>query len=134
MATRLFVLAMIGSICCGLVSCGGGGSDDSGGSSGACERISAGSSELVIRNELATGVRAFLPQFAFGADMLAGECNIVGMNIPASLPSVQVELTRCNNTQANSDCDGRLVAPTRTQSVSVPQGGRATLTITASMF
>lgn len=111
-------------------SCGGGGDGDSGG----CERISEGPSTLTVRNELSTGVRAFLPQFAFGADMFAGECNVIGLDARGTTTAIEVRLTRCNNSAADSSCTGRLVAPTRNVTVSLPQGGSATLAVTPSMF
>lgn len=114
-------------------SCGGGGGDDGGGGGG-CERISEGPSNLTVQNNLPGGVRAFLPQFAFGADMFAGECNVIGLNARGTTSSIEVRLTRCNNTTDNSSCDGRLTGATRTVFVNLPQGGAATLTVTPAMF
>ena len=114
-----------------LASCGGGGD---GGSAGGCEVISDGPSKLTVRNNLSTGVRAYLPQFAFGADMLAGECDVIGLDALGTTTSIRVELTRCNNTSSNSDCDGRLVSPTRAVTVFLPQGGTAALDVNADLF
>ena len=122
-AAAVLVAAMLAS------SCGGGGDGD-----GGCERISEGPSTLTVRNELSTGVRAFLPQFAFGADMAAGECNVIGLDARGTTTSITVQLTRCNNTVSNTSCTGRLVTPTRSVSVSLPQGGSATLNVTSALF
>lgn len=113
-----------------LASCGGGG--DSGG--GGCELVSEGPSKLTIRNSLSGGVQAYLPQFAFGADMFSGECIVIGLDARGTTSSIRVELTRCNNSFSNTSCDGRLVAPTRSVTVNLPQGGAATLEVTPSLF
>lgn len=117
-----------------LSSCGGGGDSSPGGASGACERVSAGSRSLTIRNELASGVEAFLPQFAFGADMAAGECNTIGLEYTAAAVAVRVELTQCTNTPGDTNCTGKLFGPTRISTVNLPRGESRTLTVNADTF
>ncbi len=113
-----------------LVSCGGGG--DGGGSG--CELVSDGPSKLTIRNNLSTGVQAYLPQFAFGAEMYSGECVVVGLDARGTTSAIRVELTRCNNSFSDSSCTGKLVPPTRAVTVNLPQGGGATLEVNAALF
>ena len=110
-------------------SCGGGDS-----SSGDCERVSAGASSLTVKNELASGLEAFFPQFAFGADMAAGECNIVGLEYPAASVFVRVELRQCTNTPDDTNCAGKLFGPTRISTIPLPRGGSSTLTVNADTF
>lgn len=116
-----------------LASCGGGGSSSSS-TSGACERVSAGTSSLTVKNELATGLEAFFPQFAFGADMAAGECNIVGLEYSAASVFVRVELRQCTNTPGDTNCTGKLFGPTRISTINLPRGGSSTLTVNADTF
>lgn len=129
---RAPVVALVGASLV-FASCGGGGGDG-GSATGACEEVSAGPSKLTVNNTLGTGVRAYLPQFAFGSDMFTGECNVVGLDARGTTSSIRVELTRCNNSFADSDCTGKLVAPTHVEVVNLPQGGAATLVVTAAMF
>jgi hypothetical protein len=124
---RLCTIVACGAL---LASCGGGGD---GGSSGGCELVTDGPSKLTIRNNLPTGVEAYLPQFAFAADMYSGECVVIGLD-PGTTTFIRVELTQCNNSFSNSDCTGRLVPPTRAVTVNLPEGGAATLEVNASLF
>ena len=131
MTTRLHGRLIAIAACVALLaSCGGGGDSGSGG----CELVSDGPSKLTIRNSLSTGVQAFLPQFAFGADMFSGECIVIGLDARGTTSAIRVELTRCNNSFNDSSCDGRLVAPTRAVTVNLPQGGEATLEVTPNLF
>ncbi|MBK9360585.1 MAG: hypothetical protein IPM99_05295 [Rubrivivax sp.] len=100
---------------------------------GRCEQVTAGASNLTVRNQLPSGLEVFLPQFAFGADMLSGECNIIGLEFPGSL-SIRVELTQCANSGDDSDCTGRKFGPTRVRTISLTRGGSATLVIEPSNF
>jgi hypothetical protein len=100
---------------------------------GTCEQVSLGSSALTVKNQLPSGLEVFLPQFAFGADMLSGECNIVGLEFSGSV-DVRVELTQCANSPANSDCTGTKYGPTRVRSISLTRGGSATLVVDPSTF
>jgi hypothetical protein len=113
-----------------VTSCGGGSSPGGGG----CERVSAGSSSVTIKNDLATGLEAGFPQFAFGADLASGECNIVGLEYSAASVDVRVELTQCNNSAADTNCTGRTFGPTRVQTIGLPRGGSRTVTVTAATF
>jgi hypothetical protein len=117
-----------------LASCGGGGDSSSGGTSGACERVSAGTSSLTVKNELASGLEAFLPQFAFGTDMAAGECNIVGLEYATASVAVRVELRQCTNTPGNTDCAGKLFGPTRISTILLARGESRTLTVNSDTF
>ena len=116
-----------------LASCGGGGSSSSS-AVGACERVSSGASSLTVKNELASGVEAFLPQFAFGTDMAAGECNIVGLEYSTASLFVRVELRQCNNTSGDTNCAGKLFGPTRISTILLPRGGSSTLTVNSDTF
>lgn len=115
---------------------GGGGGDDGGGggASSACERVSAGPTDIVIRNQLSTGVRAFFSELAFGSDMLAGECNTVGFDTRGRSLAIGVELQQCSNVLANSQCDGLLFGPTRTVSVLVTPGNSYSVVVDAATF
>ena len=117
-----------------LASCGGGGDSSPGGSSGGCERVSAGTSSLTVKNELASGLEAFFPQFAFGTDMAAGECNIVGLEYTAASLFVRVELRQCTNTPGDTNCAGKLFGPTRISTIDLPRGGSSTFTVNADTF
>lgn len=116
-----------------LASCGGGGSSSSS-TSGTCQRVSAGTSSLTVKNELASGLEAFFPQFAFGTDMAAGECNIVGLEYSAAAVDVRVELKQCTNTPGDTNCAGKLFGPTRISTIPLPRGGSSTLTVNADTF
>ena len=126
-----------------LCACGGGGggsgSEAGGGSisstgTAACERVSQGSSTLVVTNRLAGGVEVVLPQFAFGANMFSGECVMMGLEFPQAALTVRVEMQQCANTFEDSDCRGRLFGPTRTTSVVITRGATVSLDVTAAAF
>ena len=116
-----------------LASCGGGDSSSSI-TSGVCERVSAGTSSLTVKNELASGLEAFLPQFAFGTDMAAGECNIVGLEYSAASVAVRVELRQCMNTPGDTNCAGKLFGPTRISTINLPRGESRTVTVNSDTF
>ena len=126
------VLAALSLAACG----GGGGGDDGGGGGGAsaCERVSAGPTDIVVRNQLGTGVRAFFSELSFGADMLAGECNTVGFDTGGRSLAIRVELQQCSNVATNSGCDGLLFGPTRTVSVLVAPGNSYSVVVGAATF
>lgn len=109
-----------------LAACGG---DDGGG----CETVSSGPTKLTIRNDHATGIEAFMPQLSFGADMVAGECNIVGFDARGAI-SLRVEVTQCSNTSSDSNCDGRKFGPTRVLTVAMAQGEEKSITVNAATF
>lgn len=125
---RAFV-SVLAALC--LTSCGGGGGGD--GASSACERVSAGPTDIVVRNQLATGLQAYFEALAFGTDMLAGECNIVGFDA-GNRPTMRVELRQCSNVSTNSDCTGLLFGPTRTVDVSLLPGDPRTVVVNAATF
>lgn len=126
------VLAALSMAACG----GGGGGDDDGGggASSACERVSAGPTDIVVRNQLSSGVRAFFSELSFGADMLAGECNTVGFDTVGRSMAIRVELQQCSNVFTNSDCEGLLFGPTRTVSVLVTPGNSYSVVVDAATF
>lgn len=109
-----------------LAACGG---DDGGG----CETVSSGPTQLTIRNDHATGIQAFMPQLSFGADMVAGECNIVGFDARGAI-GLRLEVTQCSNTASDSNCDGRKFGPTRVLTVAMAQGEQKSVTINAATF
>lgn len=112
--------------CMLLASCGGG--DD-----GGCEQVSAGPTNLTIRNALPTGLRAYLPQLAFGADMAAGECNVVGFDGRGAI-SLRVEVQQCRNRADDTDCTGRLLGAVRVLTVPMAQGESKSVTVDAATF
>lgn len=112
---------------------GGGGGDDDGGNA-ACERVSAGPTSITVRNSLSTGLQAVFEELSFGADMLAGECNIVGFDTGGRSLAVHITLRQCTNTAANSDCTGGLFGPVRTRTVNLAPGDASTLTVDAATF
>lgn len=116
-----------------LASCGGGGSSSSS-TSGTCQRVSAGTSSLTVKNELASGLEAFFPQFAFGTNMAAGECNIVGLEYSAAAVDVRVELKQCTNTPGDTNCAGKLFGPTRISTINLPRGESRTVTVNSDTF
>jgi len=128
MRMRLTLGFLTGASLLMLSSCGGGG-----GGGGGCEQVSSGPANLSIRNNLSVGLRAFMPQLSFGADMAAGECNIVGFDARGSV-SLRVEAQQCQNTGSNTDCTGRLFGPTRILTVGIANGESKSLTIDASTF
>jgi hypothetical protein len=107
-----------------LTGCGGSG----GGGGTGCELVTEGESFLKMTNHLNTGLRVYLEQFAFGADMRPGVCEIYGM--PAG--SVSVELTQCNLSDDGGCPD--LFGPTRTISFSVAEGETHDIVVTADLF
>lgn len=109
-----------------LTACGGG--DD-----GGCETVSSGPTKLTIRNDHSTGIEAFMPQLSFGADMVAGECNIVGFDARGAI-NLRLEVTQCANTSSDSNCDGRKFGPTRVLTVAMAQGEEKSVTINAATF
>jgi hypothetical protein len=123
------LVAMLAAL--SLTACGGGGGG--GGASSACERVSAGPTDIVIRNQLSTGVRAFFSELAFGSDMLAGECNTVGFDA-GNRPTIRLELQQCSNVPTNSDCTGLLFGPTRTVNVPVTPGNSHNVVVDAATF
>ena len=124
---------LLAALC--LTACGGGGGDgDGGGASSACERVSAGPTDIVVRNQLATGVRAFFGDLAFGSDMLADECNTVGFDTLGRSMAIRVELQQCANVLADSRCDGLLFGPTRTVTVLVTPGNSYSVVVDAATF
>jgi hypothetical protein len=126
------LVAVLAALC--LTACGGGGGDGGGGGgSSACERVSAGPTDIVIRNQLSTGVRAFFSELAFGSDMLAGECNTVGFDA-GNRPTIRLELQQCSNVPTNSDCTGLLFGPTRTVNVPVTPGNSHNVVVDAATF
>ena len=114
-----------------LVSCGGGGSSSAGG----CEQVSAGGTSLAVHNNLSSGLEAYFPQLAFGADMASGECNVVGFE-PGNVTSIalRVELTQCANSSSNTDCAGKKFGATKVQTVQITKGEAGTLTVNPSLF
>jgi hypothetical protein len=124
------LVAMLAAL--SLTACGGGGGGG-GGASSACERVSAGPTDIVIRNQLSTGVRAFFSELAFGSDMLAGECNTVGFDA-GNRPTIRLELQQCSNVPTNSDCTGLLFGPTRTVNVPVTPGNSYSVVVDAATF
>jgi hypothetical protein len=125
------LVAMLAAL--SLTACGGGGDGGGGGASSACERVSAGPTDIVIRNQLSTGVRAFFSELAFGSDMLAGECNTVGFDA-GNRPTIRLELQQCSNVPTNSDCTGLLFGPTRTVNVPVTPGNSHSVVVDAATF
>jgi hypothetical protein len=113
---------------------GGGGGDDGNGGNAMCERVSAGPTSITIRNSLSTGLQAVFEELSFGADMLAGECNIVGFDTAGRSLAVHITLRQCNNTSANSDCTGGLFGPARTRTVNVSPGSSSNVTVDAATF
>lgn len=109
-----------------LSACGGG--DD-----GGCETVSSGPTKLTIRNDHATGIEAFMPQLSFGADMVAGECNVVGFDARGAI-NLRLEVTQCTNSSSDSSCDGRKFGPTRVLTVAMAQGEEKSVTINAATF
>lgn len=128
------VLAALSVAACGGGGGGDGGGGGGGGASSACERVSAGPTDIVVRNQLSSGVRAFFSELSFGADMLAGECNSVGFDTVGRSLAIRVELQQCSNVLANSDCDGLLFGPTRTVSVLVAPGNSYSVVVDAVTF
>jgi hypothetical protein len=124
-------VCLLAALC--LTACGGGGGGDGDGASSACERVSAGPTDIVVRNQLATGLRASFDALAFGTDMLAGECNTVGFDA-GNRPTMRVELQQCSNVSTNSDCTGLLFGPTRTVDVSLLPGDPRTVVVDAATF
>lgn len=134
---RRALATVLAALC--LTACGGGGGGDDdggggGGNSSACERVSAGPTDIVVHNQLSTGVRAFFGELAFGSDMLAGECNTVGFDTLGRSMAIRVELQQCSNVLANSLCDGLLFGPTRTVSVLVTPGNAYSVVVDAATF
>jgi hypothetical protein len=111
-----------------LASCGG--SDSPGG----CEQVSGGSSNVTVKNELPGGLQAYFPQFAFGADMASGECNIVGLEYSAASVDVRVELKQCTNSASDTNCSGRTFGVTKVQTIALPRGESRTIVVNAATF
>ena len=96
-----------------------------GGSS--CELVTQGESFLKVTNNLSTGLEVFFEQFAFGALMRPGVCEIFGM--PSG--SVKVELTQCTFA---SDSECALFGSTITKLFSIGKGETQDLVVTADTF
>jgi hypothetical protein len=100
---------------------------------GSCERVSSGSSTLIVRNQLPSGLEVFLPQFAFGADMFSGECNSIGLEFSQASLTVDVELTQCTNSFADSTCTATF-GQTKRRSIVLNRGGSQTIVVDPSAF
>lgn len=122
LAAGLLVVVAVAAV---LAACG---KDD-----GDCETVSAGPTQLTVRNNLGTGVRAYMPALAFGADMASGECVVVGYEARGT-NGLRVEAQQCRNSSADSNCDGRLFGPTRVLNAPITANGAYTLTIDGSTF
>lgn len=114
----------IGCLIALLVLCGCNSTDDIFDN---CERVTSGESDVVIQNQLGTGVEAFFEDIAFSALIQPGKCETFGM--PSG--SREVELTQCNFV-ADDTCDpfGQTV------SIDLPLavGEERRIDVTASLF
>lgn len=112
-----------------LASCGGSDS-----SAGGCEQVSRGASSVTVKNDLASGLEAYFPQFAFGADMASGECDIVGLEYSAASVDVRVELRQCTNSASDTNCSGKTFGAARVQTITLPRGESRTIVVNAATF
>lgn len=99
-----------------------------------CERISHGSSTLAVKNRLPSGVEVKLPQFAFGADMMSGACELIGLEFSQESIDVEVELQQCTNSATDSGCHGRFFGPRRTRTIPIIRGSTVNFEVTSSAF
>jgi hypothetical protein len=132
--TRRYVLACEGPGGIGEASTTVAVTSPDGPGSSNCERVSAGSTSVIVSNQLGTGLEAFFPELAFGANLAAGECNIVGFDFAGTEVTIHIELTQCSNTPGDTSCEGRTVGSTQTKTLHLSRGDSQTVVVTPATF
>ncbi len=100
-----------------------------------CELISGGNRFVKVVNNLDVGLEVFFPQFAFEADMRPGPgvCEITGLSVFSSSFTVEVEITRCVNSEENSDCSSTF-GPTKHFSFPLREGETHEIVVNSGSF
>ncbi|MGA3115772.1 MAG: kelch repeat-containing protein [Syntrophobacteraceae bacterium] len=101
-----------------------------------CVQISGGNSYITVKNNSSSMIEVYFGetgQVPFGAAIGAGDCNIVGIEVPSSYTLVfTAEITQCNSPA--STCYDELFGPTVTVPLTLTEGQSESITVTNSMF
>lgn len=100
-----------------------------------CELISGGNRYVKVVNNLNVGLQVVFPQFAFETNMRPGPgvCEITGLSVSATSFTVEVEITRCVNSEENSDCSSTF-GPTRRLNFSLRNGDTHEIVVGSGFF